>query len=267
MRVSRSPFLAGAMLIATAGPTVAIDRWETVSVVAPVGDDDSSTVNEPKHGATQVEHDLDSTSDQDWIKVVGRARRSYEARVWSGSLPWQSPACPPGACAGFDMVTSGGVVVIPGAPEALPSGSLSVRWTTGNADALVYLRAQGNTGLSGASLTYDLGFYDTTMFLARFNNVGTQTTVVILQSTRPTPVGGAIHFYDAAGTHLHAHDFTLQGNATLVLSTATVPALQNVSGSAQVAHTAGYGGLAGKAVALEPSTGYAFDTPLTPLPY
>jgi hypothetical protein len=256
--------LAGAMLLA-AVPAVAVDRWEAVSLVSPVGDDDSTTINDPRHGSIQVAHDFDSASDQDWIRINGRARRSYEARVWSGGMPWQSPACPPSACAQFDMVNSGGAVVIPGAPDGLPSGSLAVRWAAGDTDGTYLLRAQSSTGLTG--LTYDLAFFETTMFLPRFNNSGTQVTVVILQNTRPTPVGGHIHFYDAAGGPLHSQMITIQGNATLVFSTASVPALQNVSGSAQVAHTAGYGGLAGKAVALEPATGFTFDTPLTPLPY
>jgi hypothetical protein len=265
MRVARSCFVAGAMLIAAAGPTAAVDRWETVSLVAPVGDDDSSTINEPKHGSVQVGHDFDSASDQDWIKLVGRARRSYEARVWSGSMPWLSSACPPGACASFDMVNTGGAVILPGAPDGVPSGSLGVSWTTGDVDGTFLLRAISNTGLAG--LTYDLGFYETTMFLPRFNNVGTQVTLVILQNARPVTVGGFIHFYNAAGTHVYSHTFSLAGNATLVFPTTSVPALQNASGSAQVAHTAGYGGLSGKAVALEPSTGFTFDTPLTALPH
>jgi hypothetical protein len=50
------------------------------------------------------------------------------------------------------------------------------------------------------------------------------------------------------------------------VSTGTIGALAGLSGHAQVAHTAGYGGLAGKAVALEPATGFSFDTPLVPIP-
>ena len=34
------------------------------------------------------------------------------------------------------------------------------------------------------------------------------------------------------------------------------------SGSATVSHDGGYGDVMGKAVALEPATGFAFDTPL-----
>jgi hypothetical protein len=163
------------------------------------------------------------------------------------------------------MVNSGGVVLIPGAPDGWPSGSLSVRWATGDVDSVYHLRAASNTGLTG--LTYDFALHDTTLFLPRFNNVGTQATVVLLQNTRTTPVGGFVHFFDGTGAHLHSQDFTLQGNATFVFPTVGIPALQNVSGSAAVAHTAGYGGLTGKGVALEPATGFTFDTPLSVLPY
>ena len=263
MRVARSLVLVG-LVMPAARPAAAVDRWEAVSAIAPVGDDDSTTINEPRHGAVQVGHDFDSASDQDWIRFMGRGRRSYEARVSSGSVPWMSVACPPGACASFDLVDSGGVVFIPGAPDGLPSTAQSVRWMTGDVDATYYLRAASSAGLTG--LTYDLVLYDTTLFLPRFNNVGTQTTVVLLQNTRTTTVTGSIHFFDGVGGHLHTQGFTLQGNATFVFPTVGIPALQNVAGSATVAHTAGYGGLAGKGVALEPATGFTFDTPLSVLP-
>ena len=38
-------------------------------------------------------------------------------------------------------------------------------------------------------------------------------------------------------------------------------------GSAAIAHLGSYGALSGKAVALEPATGFSFDTPLTPIPH
>ena len=50
----------------------------------------------------------------------------------------------------------------------------------------------------------------------------------------------------------------------LVLDTAAV--VPGASGSLTVAHDGPYGGLVGKAVALEPSTGFSFDTPLEPRP-
>lgn len=263
MRSVRSPFLLGVVLLAFALPAAAVDRWEAVSLVAPVGDDDSTTLNEPRHGSLQVEHDFDSASDQDWIRVQARSRHSYEARVWSGSVPWASAVCPPAACASFDLVDSGGAVLVAGTSDGIPAASSSVRWL--GADQTALLRAASNTGLTAH--TYDLAFYDTTYFLPRFNNTGTQVTVVIVQNTRATAITGQIDFFNNAGTHLHSQPISLVANGTEVFITASVPALQDVSGSVSVAHTAGYGGLTGKGVALEPSTGFTFDTPLTPLPY
>lgn len=264
MRLARFPLLGAALLAATA-PGLAVDRWEAVSLVAPVGDDDSTTINEPAHGSVQVGHDFDSASDQDWIKVFTRARRSYEARVSSGGVPWNSPACPPNACASFDLVNPGGGVIMPGGADGVPSASLTVGWGTGEFDETFFLRAASNTGLTG--LTYDLSFRETTMFLPRFNNSGTQITVMIVRNTRAHGIAGHIHFFDAAGAHLHTQTLTMLAHSTLAFVTSGVPALQNASGSAQIAHTAGYGGLVGKAVAVEPSTGFTFDTALSPLPY
>jgi hypothetical protein len=51
-----------------------------------------------------------------------------------------------------------------------------------------------------------------------------------------------------------------------VIQTASNPALSGGSGSALIAQLGGYGALAGKAVALEPATGFTFDTAITPVP-
>jgi hypothetical protein len=45
-----------------------------------------------------------------------------------------------------------------------------------------------------------------------------------------------------------------------------VPSLVGQSGSITVAHDAPYGVLTGKAVALEPSSGFSFDTPMQTRP-
>ena len=52
-----------------------------------------------------------------------------------------------------------------------------------------------------------------------------------------------------------------------VVNTGSLPALAGLSGSAQISHDAGFGELAGKAVALEPSTGFTFDTVMATIPY
>ena len=41
--------------------------------------------------------------------------------------------------------------------------------------------------------------------------------------------------------------------------------LAGASGAMTVAHDGGYGGLVGKAVALEPATGFSFDSPMVPV--
>lgn len=76
-----------------------------------------------------------------------------------------------------------------------------------------------------------------------------------------------VDFYNATGTLLHTATSTLQPNRLLTINTSTIPQLTGLSGHAYVAHTAGYGGLAGKAVALEPATGFSFDTPFVPIPH
>jgi hypothetical protein len=50
------------------------------------------------------------------------------------------------------------------------------------------------------------------------------------------------------------------------MNTAAIPALAGASGSASIAHDGGWGGLAAKGVAVEPATGFTFDTPATTLP-
>jgi hypothetical protein len=48
-----------------------------------------------------------------------------------------------------------------------------------------------------------------------------------------------------------------------VSNTSAVPGVGGQSGSITVASDVAYGALAGKAVAVEPATGFTFDTPLT----
>jgi hypothetical protein len=60
--------------------------------------------------------------------------------------------------------------------------------------------------------------------------------------------------------------FTLNPRAALVLNAASVAGTAGQGGSVTVTHDGGYGALAGKAVALEPASGYSFDSPMVPRP-
>jgi hypothetical protein len=56
--------------------------------------------------------------------------------------------------------------------------------------------------------------------------------------------------------------FALGAKQLLVLNTSTVSGVAGQSGSMTVAHDGPFGALSGKAVAVEPATGFTFDTPL-----
>lgn len=101
--------------------------------------------------------------------------------------------------------------------------------------------------------------------MPRFNNSATQVTLLIIQNNTTTPVNAFLYFFDAAGTLLHTEPSGVLANGVLVLNTSSIGALAGQSGAVRVAHTGGQGALTGKAVALEPSTGFTFDTAMTPV--
>jgi hypothetical protein len=107
---------------------------------------------------------------------------------------------------------------------------------------------------------YRIRFDETTGAIPRFNDSGTQVTVLMLQNPTDGTIGGTAYFWDVAGTQLALHPFVLAAHSTLVLDTATVPGLAGQSGTITVGHDGRYGELSGKAVALEPATGFSFDS-------
>jgi hypothetical protein len=253
------------LLLAAAGHAAAADRWE-----AGLGDGSSATGNELRHATRQAFHDIDGV-DADWAAIVVQARRSYEARAGSGTTVWHrlppAPLCD--GCARIDRVDANGTVLTAGGGDsAVVNGfpefaiSASVRWTAA-ADGQEYVRVLGTSNIAES---YDLEFFDTSYLIPRFNNSGTQATVILVQNGYRTAVNAELHFYDSAGTLLHSQPLSLPVQGNVVLNTATIGALQNVSGSAVLTNDAPYGTLAGKAVALEAATGFTFDTPMQPVP-
>jgi hypothetical protein len=91
-------------------------------------------------------------------------------------------------------------------------------------------------------------------------------TVVILQNTHDGPVSARVAFWSGSGALLHEAAVDLPARGSIALSTAGLPGLAGQGGSVTVMHDGPYGALAGKGVALEPSTGFAFDSPLVPRP-
>jgi hypothetical protein len=197
-----------------------------------------------------------------------RERHSYEARV--SGLFWQV-SCGGAPCPLFDRMSSTGAVLTAGAAssEDIVQGTSSlgrtVRWIA-TADGPEWLRALGDQFIGLGASPYDVVYYDTTLFVPRFNNTGTQTTVLILQNTTNATVEGFAHFYSPAGALLATAGVSVPQHGVQVLPTASVPGLLGQSGSVQIAQTGGYEALMGKAVALEPATGFTFDTSLSALP-
>jgi hypothetical protein len=111
---------------------------------------------------------------------------------------------------------------------------------------------------------YRVRAYETTLSVARFNNTGGQATILLIQNTTGTVVQSRISFWHPSGTLLMEVLLPVPARGVTVVPTAQYWA--SGSGSLTIAHDAPYGALVGKVVALEPATGFSFDTPLTARP-
>jgi glucose/arabinose dehydrogenase len=227
-------------------------------------DDDfvSLSLVEVSHG-TQISADM-AGGTPDLYRISQRPLGSYEVVVdgVSGDIV-------PGLL--LERLAADNVTVL---QTAVPEGSgsaLSLRWENTVAATVnnqhIRLRSPACGTDCGADDVYTLRVYDTSPSVARFNNSGTQVTVMVLQNPGAQTLAGHIDFWSGAGAPLFSQPFTLAPEATLVLNTSTVPILQGQGGSITVSHDGHYGGLAGKTVALEPSTGFSFDSLLEPRPH
>jgi hypothetical protein len=253
-------------LAVVGAPTAsATDYWDLAT------DNDNSgpggTDNELVHGTSQ-QHDLQANpgpvADEDWYSVLNHARSSYEAVIDSASGDLDMPA----PAANFQRLDIGGTVLQTSEnANGFASGvSVALRWqnTIATTD-LQFLRVQsaacGTT--CGPEDQYHIRFYDTTVAVPRFNNASGQVTVLIVQN--PTgwtrDIAGTVYFWGATGTLLGSTTFSLAAKAALVLNTATVAGVAGQGGTITIAHDGGYGNLAVKSVALDPATGFSFDSP------
>lgn len=274
MAVGRAALVVAALL--SVAPLAADDEWESNG--EGITDDDANTRNQLVHGGTQ-RHDMQGTGtssatpDFDWSRVATRAGHSYEARVSGSPGTFTDGSC--AVCGQFDRVTAAAAllqsgVAVDGTTTGVRSSHLVLRWL-GTANQQEFVRVRGLNGFpTSANDKYDIEFFDTTYFAPRFNQSGTQATVLLIQNANkdvvPTAVTGEIHFYNAAGGLLATVALNVPSNGLQVVSGASIAAIAGQSGSVTIAHTGGYGALSAKAVALEPATGFSFDTPFLPIP-
>ena len=227
-------------------------------------DDDGVSLSsvEVSHG-TRIEADM-AGGTPDLYRISQRPLGSYEVIIegLSGDIV-------PGLL--LERLAGDNVTVL---QTAVPEGTgsvLAMRWentvpaTVNN--QTIRLRSPDCGSGCGVDDVYTLRVYDTSPSVARFNNSGTQVTVVIVQNPRAQTLNGHIHFWSVAGSLLVTEPFTLGPQATVVVNTSSLPALEGQAGSITVSHDGPYGGIAGKTVALEPATGFSFDSPLESRPH
>jgi hypothetical protein len=201
------------------------------------------------------------TADAHWYVLRQEPASSYEVVVDAVSGDVQPLSLRRLSPAGTQVQASAGSGI--GASRSLRWANTSTT-TVGNESIVV---ASGSCGTGcGTDDIYRIRVYDTTGVLARFNNAGGQSSVLILQNSGPTSVSGRAFFWSAQGALLGTLPIALGPRASQVVLIPQVPGLAGQSGSITVAHDAPYGVLTGKAVALEPSTGFSFDTPMLTRP-
>jgi hypothetical protein len=154
---------------------------------------------------------------------------------------------------------------------AIPIGTgtgQSLRWANDTSNTIpfetVRVASGGCTTDCGSDDVYRLRAYETTYAIPRFNNFGSQVTVLLLQNPTDYSVTATVYFWDTSGTLLHAEPVTVGPKSLEVRVTSTIPAVATAAGSITLTHTGRYGDLSGKTVALEPSTGFSFDSPMLP---
>jgi hypothetical protein len=144
--------------------------------------------------------------------------------------------------------------------------SQSLRFMNGTASPIdnqfVRVVSSGCTTDCGPDDVYRLRAFETTQSIPRFNNSASQITVLLLQNPSGYAISGNVYFWATSGAFLGSSAFNLPAKGTLVLNTSSV--VPGASGAITIANDGRYGDLAGKTVALEPATGFSFDSPMVP---
>jgi hypothetical protein len=222
-----------------------------------------TTENELVHGSDQL-HDLGAltgppvAADDDWYQISQKPFSSYEIVVdaTSGDI---------GTGLLVTRTTSDGSTVLQSSDPVGVGYSRSLRWTNETSLEIntqkVHVASGSCTTNCGADDVYRLRSYETTYAVPRFNNTGSQVTVLLLQNPTSYTIAGTAYFWSATGTPVGNAPINLAPKALMVLVTSTVAP---TSGAMTIVHNGRYGDLSGKTVALEPATGFSFDSPMIP---
>lgn len=265
-------------LTATVAPTAA-GLLENIAIVSPPvgttdlvpGNDEARDVDLVALGRGELTHGtlqwvaVDPGGDRHFV-ISQEPWSSYEVVVDALSGDLGSAASP----VRLQRLAGDLSVLAEGTPVGVGSAR-SLRWEHGTStvveDQLIRVRSSGCTTDCGPDDAFRVRAYDTTYVIPRFNNTGTQTSVVVVLNAGARPASGTVRFWSATGGNLLAVPFTaLPPRGVFVLATAGRPELQGQAGSVTVTNDAPYGTLTGKAVALDPAAGLVFDAFMAPRP-
>jgi parallel beta-helix repeat protein len=223
-------------------------------------DDDAPSLssNELSHGSIQR---ADLLVRPDFYRIGQKPYSSYEV-VIDGTSGDIVPVT-------LQRLAANNVQVLQSASPVSVGDSVSLRWENATSLTVVnqHVRVDGTCGTPcAADDVYRIRAFETTYSIPRFNNAGSQVTVLLLQNPAAYTVTGNIWFWSTSGGQAGSRAFSLSARQTLVLNTATVAGVAGQGGTITISHDGRYGDLAGKTVALEPSTGFSFDSPMNARP-
>ena len=228
--------------------------------VGTIGDDDAPSLssNELSHGSQQQ---ADLLVRPDLYRIGQKPYSSYEV-VIDGTSGDIVPVT-------LERLAGNNVTVLQAASPVSVGDSVSLRFenTTSLTVTNQHIRVDGVCATPcGSDDVYRIRAFETTYSIPRFNNSGSQVTVLLVQNPAAYTVTGDIWFWSTSGALLGSRALTLPARQTLVLNTATVLGVAGQGGTITISHDGRYGDLAGKTVALEPSTGFSFDSPMSARP-
>ena len=200
LSVSRRSFavLFGLCLVASAAPSSA-DVWDN----DPTNEDDSSAPTTSCSTAT-CRFTTSPPRAASPMRTGSRScpGRSRPTRSWSPGCRARSGArarrSPWTACSLRDGPHAGV------APPGGLGGSQSVRWANNTASQVTdYIRVDGGETMCAINCTtdaqYTIRMWETTGAISRFNNSGTQSTILMLQNPTDYAITGIVYFWDPRG--------------------------------------------------------------------
>lgn len=255
-------------------------RWSADAVLPPPAPPPS--LGDLTHGSLMTRAYSGATAAEHLYRIVQGRYSSYEVRVDAISGQVNPPANP----LLVRRLQVGGAVAQNAMPVELGRG-FTLRWRNDSAVAvegeLIQIARDTSPGsTAGTEGTYRVRAYETTYYVSRFNNTGTnsftttatcldplvataiQCTTLRIFNGGASAVSGKIHFWDSDGVFLRSESFGLAANASAAINTWNIQGVADKKGSITIANDASYAMLSGQAEILEAKTQSSFVSPMVP---